>query len=265
MNRKILLPIMMLFSALSLKAHVPFLKPNQFRIYSNRFQIESAFTEEPFQADFAMNVPVFTMIKPNGQTEGIYPVGLTKAAVYLAPEIEADGTYHFTTGVRVGPLYNAIETSDKKLYFAEDMRKYKGKPVTMQYYSSAETYVSKGTPNYIKTTTGKGVEIVPMTSPNELFLSGDLNLKVLLDGKPVPNARVVVVYDNEHYRFHRQGDLYDVENIRKSNIYADKDGMFTFKPTQAGLVMLFVTIHEKKTPTRWESYNSSLTLEVQLP
>lgn len=200
---------MMLFSALSLKAHVPFLKPNQFRIYSNRFQIESAFTEEPFQADFAMNVPVFTMIKPNGQTEGIYPVGLTKAAVYLAPEIEADGTYHFTTGVRVGPLYNAIETSDKKLYFAEDMRKYKG--------------------------------------------------------KPVPNARVVVVYDNEHYRFHRQGDLYDVENIRKSNIYADKDGMFTFKPTQAGLVMLFVTIHEKKTPTRWESYNSSLTLEVQLP
>lgn len=246
-------------------SHVPFLKPNQFRVFHHRFHIESSFTEQPFQADFAMNVPVFTMIMPDGTNEGIYPTALTKAAAYLTPEITQEGTYRFSTGMRVGPLYNAIEGEKERLYFADEMKTAKGKRVTMQYYSNADVYVSNGKPNYKPTILGKGVEIIPMTSPNELFLSKDLKVQVLLDGKPAPKSRIVVVYDNEHYQFHRQGDLYDVDNIRKNNIYTDENGIATFTPDKAGLVMLFVTIHKRINPTRWESYNASLTLETQLP
>lgn len=265
MNKKILLSIIFLLSGLNIYAHIPFLKPNQFRIYSNRFQIESTFTEKPFQADFAMHVPEFLMIKPDGQKEIIYPACKTKVAVYLTPEINQKGVYHFSTGVRVGPLYNAIEGDNERLYFAEEMKTAKGKKITMQYFSSADVYVSNGKSDYKPSILGNGVEIIPVSSPNELFLGGDIKVQVLKDGKYIPNARIVVVYNNEHYRFHRKGDLYDVDNVRTNNLHTDANGLVTFKPEYAGLVLLFVTIHERKNSNHWESHNASLTMEVQLP
>ncbi len=60
-------------------------------------------------------------------------------------------------------------------------------------------------------------------------------------------------------------DLYDVENVRKSNLHANEEGICTFKPQKTGLALLFVTIHHKVNADLWESFNSSLTLEVNLP
>ncbi|MFV0522797.1 MAG: hypothetical protein ACK5MI_10315 [Mangrovibacterium sp.] len=54
----------LIFSSLGSYAHVPFLKPNQFIVSNNRLQIESSFTEFPFQADFAMSSPCFSIIDP---------------------------------------------------------------------------------------------------------------------------------------------------------------------------------------------------------
>lgn len=135
----------------------------------------------------------------------------------------------------------------------------------MDYYSSADTYVVKEHARYMPRPLNAGVEIIPLTSPNELGLGQTLALQVLHNGIPVENARVVVVYDDEHYTEHRDGDLYDVENIRESNIHADSEGKFSFTPKQAGLVLLFVTVHKKRDDSLWESHNTSLTLEVHPP
>lgn len=261
----ILCALVFSFIAIPTSAHVPFLKPNQFQIEHQRLQIESAFTEYPFQADFAMDVPTFLMVMPDGTPTLIASSVKTKAAVYLEPEIRNEGTYRITTGIRKGPRYNALETADGKLYFAEDMERFDGKKTFMQYYNSADTYIVKGNPNYKARPLNKGVEIIPLSSPNRLDLGNKLSFHTLNDGEPAANTRIVVVYDNEHYEKHRDGDLYDVENIRESNMYTDSDGRFTFTPKQAGLVLLFVTIHKKIDETLWESYNTSLTLEVRLP
>lgn len=246
-------------------AHVPFLKPNLFNPQHNRLQVESSFTEFPFQADFAMDAPSFSMIDPNGKQTTILPNAKTQAAIYLEPVLSEDGTYRINAGVRKGPKYKAIETADGKLYFADDIQKKTGQKTFMQYYSCADTYIAKGEPNYKPQRLNKSVEIIPLSSPNRIFLNNNISFTVFQDGKPVPNARVVVVYDNEHYEKHRVEDLYDVENVRNSNIYADKEGTFTFTPKKAGMVLLFVTIHKKISPELWESYNTSLTLEVNLP
>ena len=250
------------FIAISASAHVPFLKPNQFKILHHRFVIESSYTEFPFQADFAMKVPAFAMIMPDGTITSISDYVETKGAVYLQPEITIDGTYRFTTGVRKGPKYRGVETSDGKLYFSQDTNRVEGKKIELQYFNSADVYVFKGKSNYQPSPLNKGVEIIPLTSPNELSLGKELSFSILNDGKPVENARVVVAYDDEHYLFHRHGDLYDVENVRESNIHSNSEGKFTFKPKQAGLVLLFVTIHKQINDTLYESYNTSLTLEV---
>ena len=107
--------------------------------------------------------------------------------------------------------------------------------------------------------------MIPLTSPNGLMLGGELSLQVLENGKPVPNARIIVVTDNEHFTKHRIEDLYDVENVRASNIHANAQGEFTFRPQKAGLNFLFVTVHHQLNEHLWESQNASLTLEVNLP
>lgn len=249
----------------SVNAHVPFLKPNQFNVHHDRLQIESSFTEFPFQADFAMEAPQFIMVSPEAVQTILTPSAKTKAALYLEPTLKQNGTYRIHAGLRKGPKYNAIETAEGKLYFADDMKNKTGKKTFLQYYSSADTYLSKGTPAYMAGILGSGVEIIPLTSPNQLYLNGSLTLRVYQDGKPVPDARIVVVYDNEHFEKHRIEDLYDVENVRKSNIIADKEGKFTFTPRKAGMVLLFVNIHRKINDSLWESYNNSLSLEVNLP
>lgn len=252
-------------SIFNLHAHVPFLKPNQFTIEHNRLQIESSFTEFPFQADYAMSSPCFSIINPDGTQSILTPTTKTGAAQYLTPTIQGNGTYRINAAEQKGPKYTAIETIEEKLYFADEIKTKQGKMTSLQYYSGADTYLAKGEPNYKPQLLKKGVEIIPLSSPNKLTVNKDVRFKVYQNGEAVPNARVVVVYDNEHYIKNRIGDLYDVENARESNIYANKDGEFSFVPKKAGLVLLFVTIHKKTPDAQWESYNSSLTLEVNLP
>jgi uncharacterized GH25 family protein len=254
-----------LLVSLTAAAHVPFLKPNQFNVTHHRLTIESAFTEFPFQADFAMDSPNFTITTPQGEVTAIKPIAKTKAAVYLEPELKEEGTYRISTGQRVGPVYKAVETADKKLYFAADMKRVTGKPTTMNYYSYADTYIFKGQQKYQAKPFNKGLEIIPLASPNSLVLGGELSFQVLENGKPVPNARIIVVTDNEHFSKHRIEDLYDVENVRASNIHANAHGEFTFRPAKAGLNFLFTTVHHQLNENLWESQNASLTLEVNLP
>ncbi|MFD0929060.1 DUF4198 domain-containing protein [Methylophilus glucosoxydans] len=263
--KRLSLALLALVTALVAEAHVPFLKPNQFNVTHHRLTIESAFTEFPFQADFAMDSPNFTITSPAGEVTAIKPIAKTKAAVYLEPELKEEGSYRISTGQRVGPVYKAVETPDKKLYFAADMKRVSGKPTTMNYYSYADTYIFKGQQKYKPVPLNKGLEIIPLASPNGVQLGGELSLQVLEHGKPVPNARIIVVTDNEHFSKRRMEDLYDVENVRPSNLHANQQGEFTFKPQKAGLNFLFVTVHHQLNEHLWESLNASLTLEVNLP
>lgn len=257
--------ILLVFMALSASAHVPFLKPNLFNIPYERLQIESSFTEEPFQADFAMESPFFYLINSKGEKTNIIPKAKTVAAVYLEPKIKKEGTYRIHSSFRKGPKYNAIETKEGKLYFSKDIKKKQGKMTKLQYYSSADTYVTKGKSDYKPNPINKGIEILPLVPPTSIVLNDKVKFKVYDEGKAISNARVVVIYDGEKYKRKMIGDYYDVENQRQSNIYTDKKGEFIFTPKEAGLVLLFVTIHKKIDDSLTHSYNTSLSLEVKLP
>lgn len=261
------LPVIFLLfvAAVTLSSHVPFLKPNQFTIRHNRFHVESSFTEDPFQADFAMNAPFFYVIDPAGNQTVVTPSAKTIAAVYLEPTVADSGTYRINAAQRKGPKYRGVETAEGKKYFSNDTLKVKGKPITLQYFSCADTYVCKGEPNYLPKPLNKSVEIIPLTSPNEIKVNQSVRFRVYQDGEKVSQARVVVAYDNDHYFKKKISDLYDVENVRENSIHANDDGEFTFVPEKPGMVLLFVTIHKKIDDTQWESYNNSLSLEVRMP
>lgn len=262
--KKLKVVLLLIVSGIIVSGHVPFLKPNQFVILHDRFHVESSFTEDPFQADFAMNSPFFYLIDPAGNQMIIEPSAKTIAAVYLEPTLNDSGTYRINAAHRKGPKYRGVETDEGKKYFSDDTITVEGKKITLQYFSSADTYVCKGLLNYKPKPLNKSVEIVPLSSPNKIKVNEPIKFKVYQDGVSVANARVVVAYDDDHYKKKELIDLYDVENERENNIVANMDGVFTFVPEQTGLVLLFVTIHKKISATEWESYNNSLTLEVRL-
>lgn len=257
--------ISLILLAAACSSHVPFLKPNQFIILHNRFQVESSFTEQPFQADFAMNSPYFYLIDPTGNQTTITANAKTSAAVYLEPALSGEGTFRINAAWRKGPKYRGVENAEGKKYFSNDTLNVEGKKITLQYYSCADTYVCKGLANYTPKPLNKGVEIIPLSSPNAMTVGQAYQFKVLQDGKEVPNARIVVEYDKDHYQKKQVADLYDVENVRENNIHANQYGVFTFVPQKPGLVLLFVTIHKQISATDWESHNNSLTLEIRKP
>ncbi|EIK54544.1 MAG: DUF4198 domain-containing protein [Pseudomonadaceae bacterium] len=258
------LALLLAAAAAGAHAHVPFLKPNQFTVEHDRFQVESSFTEFPFQADFAMDSPGFAVVAPDGSLSAITPSAKTKAAVYLQPQLDREGSYRITTGVRKGPIYKAVETAEARLYFSDDIAHHQGVPTSLAYFSRADVYVGKGATAYAPRFLNEGVEIIPLSSPHQLVKGVASLFQVLRDGQPVAGARVIVVADGEHFRKHRIGDLYDVENRRSSNIVADAQGKFSFTPQYAGLNYLLVTIHQKINRDLWHSHNAALTLEVSL-
>ena len=263
--KKYAFSVLLVLASVVFSAHVPFLKPNQFIVLHNRFQVESSFTEDPFQADFAMLAPAYYLIDPKGTQSIVAPVAKTIAAVYLEPLIVSAGTYRIHAAARKGPQYRGVETEEGKKYFSDDTLRVTGKKITLQYFSSADTYVCKGEPDYSPMPLNQGVEIIPLSAPNALKVGEPVRFKVLRDGEAVAHARMVVAYDNAHYTMESTVDLYDVENQRRNNVFADGDGICTFVPEKPGLVLLFVTIHENIGNSHWESHNNSLTLEVRRP
>lgn len=71
----------------------------------------------------------------------------------------------------------------------------------MRSYARIETFVTSGKPtNTVFKTTGTGLELVPITNPNDLFVGEPMRLQFLLDGKPAANIKVSVVPGGVRYR-----------------------------------------------------------------
>jgi hypothetical protein len=72
--------------------------------------------------------------------------------------------------------------------------------MTATQITKAETYVSKGAPNRAALTpTGKGLELVPVTHPDEVFAGDPFKFSFINDGKPVEGLTYTVIKGAEQY------------------------------------------------------------------
>lgn len=93
----------------------------------------------------------------------------------------------------------------------------------------AEVFVTRGAPtkDALKIT-GKGLELEPVTHPNDLVASEPATFKLLLDGKPAADVEVEVILGDDRYRTEKS----------EQKLKTDATGAFTVKWPQAGMYWL---------------------------
>lgn len=125
--------------------------------------------------------------------------------------------------------------------------------------SRLETFVSAGKPTPVKPI-GKGLELVPVTHPNDLFAGENSRFVFQLDGKPVADLEVTVVPGGVRYR----------DQLNEIKLKTDKDGKFSVKWPAPGMYWLNAgtrpaagEVGTVEKPVRRASYTT--TLEVLQP
>ena len=100
-----------------------------------------------------------------------------------------------------------------------------------------ETFVTAGKPNdVVLKPTGVGLELVPVTHPNDLVAGEPISFRFVLDGKPAANVEVDVVPGGTRWR--------DTQNETKYT--TDKTGQVTMTWSTPGMYWLQADIQDDK-------------------
>lgn len=128
--------------------------------------------------------------------------------------------------------------------------------VVTQSVRRLETFVTSGAPDGAALKpTGAGLEMQPVTHPNDLVANGEAEFKLLLDGKPAAGLKVEIVRGGIRYR-NQLGDAV---------VTTDENGVFKYTWPEAGMYWLEASVSDdkatvKEAKERRAAY--SATLEV---
>jgi uncharacterized GH25 family protein len=126
-----------------------------------------------------------------------------------------------------------------------------------QMQRRVETYVTVGTPSDVKAV-GAGLELVPLTHPNDLYAGEPARFRFLLDGKPATDLDVEIVAGGTRYR-----DAPDETRLK-----TDKDGVITVTWPAAGLFWVDASVEDEKATVpnvkkRHATYNATFEVLTQ--
>ena len=101
--------------------------------------------------------------------------------------------------------------------------------------SRVETFVTMGKPSALKPS-GKGLELVPVTHPNDLVAGEEASFSFQVDGQPAADMEVTLVPDGKRYR----------DAVNEITVKTDAKGQFKVKFPSAGLYWLDADAKDNK-------------------
>lgn len=100
---------------------------------------------------------------------------------------------------------------------------------TSELISRNEVFVTLGAPSQeLFKPTGEGIELVPVTHPNDLVAGEQARFQFLLDGKPAANMKVTIIPGGIRYR----------NGLNQMDMVTDADGALTVNWPEAGMYWL---------------------------
>ncbi|QDX27501.1 DUF4198 domain-containing protein [Sphingomonas suaedae] len=190
------------------------------------------FEHQPMRADISVMLPDGTSGEVKNKAQGRYrttfDVQIQKRGTYkifYASE-GVMGTYKLNgeekrlpRGTTAATLASAIPAG------ATDVR-------TTTSSNRNEIFVTAGEPTTtVFRPTGKGIELVPVTHPNDLIVGEDATFQFLLDGKPASGLTVTVIPGGIRYR----------DQLNQQDLTTDADGKVMVKWGEPGMYWINVT------------------------
>ena len=97
--------------------------------------------------------------------------------------------------------------------------------------SRTETFVTLGEPSAI-TPTGQGIELLPVTHPNDLVAGESATFKLVRDGQPAADLEVTVARGGTRYR----------DNPEEMTVRTGADGSFTVTWPEPGMYWMNASV-----------------------
>jgi uncharacterized GH25 family protein len=118
-----------------------------------------------------------------------------------------------------------------------------------------EIFVTSGKPSdAVLKPTGKGLELVAETHPNNLASGEDAKFGLVLDGQPAPDVEIEVVPGGNRYRS-KLGDF---------KVKTDKDGKFTVKWPEPGMYWISASVQDDKSTIKNARRRASYTATFEV-
>lgn len=249
-----------MLAAPAASAHTSYLLPTVFTTAKGNFvTLESSFTEDAFVPEIAVDSDDFHVVLPDGERADYQSVTKFRQMVVLESPLEAEGTYRFTTGARLGRVSKvALVDGEWKPLFEPGAEVPANATAikTSQTETVADVYVTKGAASRaaVDTTIGR-LAIRPVTHPNEIYLDEGFAFDVTFDGAPLGEQVLNLT---------REGGEFESPKFEQ-DITADANGHVKLSFDRPGRYLL-MTRHRADAPagsdTDERSYTTSLTFEV---
>ncbi|MDI9240590.1 DUF4198 domain-containing protein [Lysobacter sp. LF1] len=228
------------------QAHKAWLQPSQTVLAGNTpwVTVDAAVSNDLF---YFNHVPLktdnLTITAPDGSTVAPQNSATGKYRTTFDVELKQPGTY------RIGVVNNYATASwdengqpkrwrGTEATFATEVPKNAKNLQVGQSVSRVETFVTSGSPSETALKpSGVGLELVPVTHPNDLFAGEEAKFRLQVDGKPASGLDVEIVRGNTRYR-NAQDEL---------KVKTDAKGEFTVTWPEAGMYWLEANTQDNKT------------------
>jgi uncharacterized GH25 family protein len=118
-----------------------------------------------------------------------------------------------------------------------------------------ETFVTTGKPSEtVFKPTGQGLELVPVTHPNNLLAGEQAKFKLVLDGQPAAGLDVEVVPGGIRYR----------DQLNSIKVKTDDTGTFAIKWPAPGMYWLSASVQDNKATIKNASRRASYSATVEV-
>ncbi len=169
--------------------------------------------------------PVEAQNQAKTRYRSVFDVKLDKAGTYRIALVN-DGMFaSYKVGTETKRLRGTADSLRKEIpKDAQDVR-------VTQSLNRVETYVTRGKPSGdILKPTGRGLELVPVTHPNDLFAGETATFRFVDDGKPAVAYGVTAILAGKRYQ----------DKLTELNLVTDKNGEIKIKWPAAGMYWLEV-------------------------
>lgn len=228
------------------QAHKAWLQPSQTVLPANSpwVTVDAAVSNDLFYFNHVpLKIDNLTITAPDGSHVAAQNSATGKYRSVFDVELKQPGTY------RIGVVNNYVvgqweENGQPKRWrgteatFATEVPKGAKNLQVSQSISRVETFVTSGSPtDAALKPSGEGLELVPVTHPNDLFVGEEAKFRLQIDGKPAAGLDIEVVRGNTRYR-NAQDEI---------KLKTDAKGEFTVTWPEAGMYWLEATTQDNKT------------------